>query len=52
MSIIKNATLEELKTFFEPDEIIVALIVETDFNFMEDKELCKTYATDIYKSQV
>ena len=52
MSIIKDVTLEERNTHFIPDEIKVALMCETEFNFMEDEELCKTIATDIYNKQM
>ena len=33
---IKDMTLDERNTPFIPDEIRVALISETQFNFMED----------------
>ena len=52
MSIIKDVTLNERNTLFVPDEIRVALMCESRFNFMENKELCKNYATDIYKLQM
>ena len=52
MSVIKDAELEERNTLFIPDEIRVALICETRFDFMKDKKLCEEAATNLYDSQI
>jgi len=49
MSVITDKKLLERNSLFIADEIHAAFIVETDFNFMDDKVLCKEYATEIYK---
>jgi phosphoenolpyruvate carboxylase len=50
MSVIKDAALEERNTRFIPDEIRVALICETRFDFMKDKKLCEEAATNLYNA--
>ncbi len=51
MSVITDKKLEERNSLFIADEIHVVCIVETEFNFMKDKALCKEYATQIYKKK-
>ncbi len=47
MSVITDSALEERNTLFIPDEIHVAIICETNFDFMKDKQLCKEFATKL-----
>ncbi len=48
MSVIKDITLQERSILFIPDEIRVALMCETEFDFYKDLELCKKLAPKIY----
>jgi len=48
MSVITDSNLEERNTLFIPDEIHVALICETDFDFNKDQALCWEYAAKLY----
>ncbi len=44
MSVIKDIALEERTNLFIPDEIHVALMCETNFDFYTDLELCEELA--------
>ena len=48
MSVIKDAALQERNSLFVPDEIRVALMCETNFDFYTDENLCKELAPKIY----
>jgi hypothetical protein len=48
MSVIKDIALAERNNLFIPDEIHVALMCETKFDFFKDLELCEELATKIY----
>ena len=49
MSVIKDIALEERSKLFKPDEIYVALMCETKFDFYTDLDLCKKLAPKIYE---
>ena len=49
MSVITDRALDERNSLFQPDEIHVAIVCETDFDFMKDPQKCKEYATKLYE---